>query len=1733
MISSSENKIKSDYSFPIEHKLKYKENGSSNLERWRFELVLFLKLLYRGYAKVVVDMKVPESYLGKFIPSQDNEDDESLSSEQLKLKMEHDYKFFREEQRGWNNIKGAMITSIIQTLSNESIKKITMAGDTEWKNAILNEDVISVMNQIIEAHNYKSAGTTSTYTDKRDARRDFDNITLINSENISAFNQRFNNMIKKLKDIDILKEFETRDIIFSYLRPLAAYNHKEIATTCIEYLSNIEDSDKFPKDLLELQKSFFNKEHTILQHGIKSKDSNKFTTINMADAELPSEIDLPNGFKLVKDGDVFQVFTTTKSSKKKKKGNKKSDKEKVRDGHLPSTSIQSTHNGNKVEGKGKKYSNPNTEAYIKKQLDADTSLTYKEVKDALKCNKCGKSRHISTDCKESNKANSNQNKGKQQHEKVNMTNILRPETPDSGQQEFQGSFYTSYDVNVTIVNKNSNKKAPNFKNKVDSSTYFRHVSMSKTGIILHDEVFVTSYSNSFESRNNDVDDVVKFTIDGFAGIHLWNDASLLMNVRKVNGRVFVTGVGGAKIEVFEVGDHPLFGEVYICPKQKYNIISEPKARVDSGYYLRISNDNKTKYLYNKELKSVIPFFLEDNTFHRTTQECLLKETRRLFPDMCHMTYNAEIYIAAALYYTVEQQKRAQEAIALHEALGHPSDKALSAYLQSPSNINNHISVQDLRNARDIYGPCPNCLEGKPLPNHGRSTWDPGGKPTTPGQLLHVDIVYINKKPRLFSVDHVSGYMNLIILENKSKLCLERALDSLLNHYQSSLKVVQVISSDYEEVFKSCESHLNSRGVKIALMIPYEHERVAERYMRMVREKMRVKLRELPYTLNPELYDYLAIDCIRLCNIVPNKHSLPYSPLELVHGEKFNFLTDMTATFGYPFLSAAHDSHDPTATNEVGISLGSIKNSKGGILTYIPGRKRLINRRCIKRVPITKLIIDHMNELADIKPGSTSHEEFLFKFQERSEYSREGLEDETSPDFKTMEDTTNTVPTYNSEDNNKEVQEHDSTSNVENNMKERSAIIPALSTSSDKNESIIRLSSNNNNSSLVSSNNNSNNNTSSNNQNDVTNPITSSGESMKEDTSLSLEHNSTRKPTSPIKTKSTVVIDENNLRRSSRSTKGVPAERLANTKHSSINNMSIYTIAEYIQEGLKENHRYYDIFAADTVQIIEALRSEYSKAALNAAEKEILSLIKLKCWRYLNNIQERTPSVHERITPSSMFLKKKYDAKGNFLLWKARLVGGGHRTDHNVYEPLEKHSPTIPSEVAMMQLGQASYEKANVEVFDIPSAYLNAHLAPNKRQLMRFNKSIAEIICKVDPSAKAYIQKDGTLLVEVLRALYGFPESAKLWHEHISRALIKGGYTQCPSEPCLFKKFNKATNEWSVITIFVDDCLHTYKGSKIRNELYKCLKDADIPDPVIQQLTTSNDISYLGINIHLKDKGELFLSQPGFINEIINMYKPRKQYKTPCTEDLFSRSKEELECKEYVDTTEFLSKLMKLMFLARLTRLDILLSVVGLATKSKQPNIYDMERLDRIVGYLLYTKDLGMNIKVTNTKLNAYFDASWNCHPDAKGHSGIIITIGPNGFPVIYKSSKQKIVTRSSTEAELVCDFTGTDILLYARRLWLFLGYGSENEPTDLHQDNTSTITISYMGRGSSGCNSKYMDLKYFWIKDYLDKNIIRMKYLPTDQMIADFFASPRAGAIFKDMRDTIMGYHSHNNNGNK
>ena len=47
--------------------------------------------------------------------------------------------------------------------------------------------------------------------------------------------------------------------------------------------------------------------------------------------------------------------------------------------------------------------------------------------------------------------------------------------------------------------------------------------------------------------------------------------------------------------------------------------------------------------------------------------------------------------------------------------------------------------------------------------------------------------------------------------------------------------------------------------------------------------------------------------------------------------------------------------------------------------------------------------------------------------------------------------------------------------------------------------------------------------------------------------------------------------------------------------------------------------------------------------------------------------------------------------------------------------------------------------------------------------------------------------------------------------------------------------------------------------------------------------------------------------------------------------------------------------------------------------------------------------------------------------------------------------------------------------------------------------------------------------RYFWIKEQLDKGLLRLVYLDTDSMPADFFASPRTGSSIRHFRSIIMG----------
>ena len=135
---------------------------------------------------------------------------------------------------------------------------------------------------------------------------------------------------------------------------------------------------------------------------------------------------------------------------------------------------------------------------------------------------------------------------------------------------------------------------------------------------------------------------------------------------------------------------------------------------------------------------------------------------------------------------------------------------------------------------------------------------------------------------------------------------------------------------------------------------------------------------------------------------------------------------------------------------------------------------------------------------------------------------------------------------------------------------------------------------------------------------------------------------------------------------------------------------------------------------------------------------------------------------------------------------------------------------------------------------------------------------------------------------------------------------------------------------------------------------------------------------------------------------------------------------------------------------------------------------------------------------------------------------------------ISMSTKQKINTKSSTEAELVAvdDTLPFNIwaLQFVREQGYLAGVDTKNPKLDylghrniLYQDNTSSIRLELNGKASSSKRTRHINTRYFLITDRVNKKEITIEYCPTEDMIADYFTKPLQGTLFRRFRNTVLG----------
>jgi len=278
--------------------------------------------------------------------------------------------------------------------------------------------------------------------------------------------------------------------------------------------------------------------------------------------------------------------------------------------------------------------------------------------------------------------------------------------------------------------------------------------------------------------------------------------------------------------------------------------------------------------------------------------------------------------------------------------------------------------------------------------------------------------------------------------------------------------------------------------------------------------------------------------------------------------------------------------------------------------------------------------------------------------------------------------------------------------------------------------------------------------------------------------------------------------------------------------------------------------------------------------------------------------------------------------------------------------------------------------------------------------------------------------------------------------------------------------------------------------------------------------------FLGMNIHFK-KNKIKISMKKHILKAIETFDEdiTRNAATPATSYLFQVRESPALSEARADN--FHSVTAALLFISRRCRLDIQTAVGFLTTRVSCPTEDDWAKLRRVLQYLRGTIDLVLTLGGDDiTKMKSWVDVSYGVHDDCKSHTGGAISFGWG--VLLTKCQKQKLNTKSSTEGEIVGVSDFLPNMIWARMFLKEQGFIIKENI--LYQDNQSAIKIEKNGKRSSGQKTKHMDNRYFFIKDRLNSENIKVEYCPTGKMIADFFTKPLQGNLFRKFRDLVLGY---------
>jgi hypothetical protein len=275
--------------------------------------------------------------------------------------------------------------------------------------------------------------------------------------------------------------------------------------------------------------------------------------------------------------------------------------------------------------------------------------------------------------------------------------------------------------------------------------------------------------------------------------------------------------------------------------------------------------------------------------------------------------------------------------------------------------------------------------------------------------------------------------------------------------------------------------------------------------------------------------------------------------------------------------------------------------------------------------------------------------------------------------------------------------------------------------------------------------------------------------------------------------------------------------------------------------------------------------------------------------------------------------------------------------------------------------------------------------------------------------------------------------------------------------------------------------------------------------------------YLGMVLDFSEQGVVTIDMNRYVRSMIAEYpyELTGNAKSPANHNLFRiiNSRRLSDEKKKI----FHTFVAKALFACKRARPDLIPVISFLSSRVREPNAVDQGKLHRMMQYLKDHPEDNLRLEGGNVIVTGA-DAAFAVHDDCRSQSGITVSLGKGAFR--SESSRQKLNTRSSTEAELVAADEAMTSVLWTK--WFCEAQGYEVKSNVLLQDNQAAIKLENNGKFSSHKRTRHINIRYFFITDQIEKKNVKVRYCPTDELMADFMTKPLQGEKFQRFKSMVM-----------